>query len=517
MMVIFISVFGCKKEYTDNKEDIELPTIEILPVTEITAFSAKSGGNMPDNNFKKSYKYQGQVYNIPITKVKEFFEDAEDIYSFKIGKDTFDIPATKVGEFIKEAPGAQPLHKYHDLDMYRGTRKQPIPEQDIVLPGISDKMINTQIKNSLKSMIRDIYQQENPEKAKRLKPEVYEDIINTYKGNYEDIVRGIYEYENPEKAKRINESVLKNIAQAYGLDMHWRTERKNRTDYGPINKETVEEKQYPDWLYEGLSEEVKNIFQIDKIRVGDTEIELPIPSEFVKIDDSFKEQLEMANSLVPESNTLLSYYLSEKDFGNLLTDGFHQSDKYILTEVFNELKYEKVNSKDYHRFLKSYKRDFFNKFGKQFQYDALKSINDISKSLDGDIDFETIDVHPLGIYYESKNSLSTGVLSKINYSFRDIISHENIVAAVSTVTKINDKVVFLFLFKTYNSQNDLEWIKATNEAWIKEIEKQESPANFFTDFDFTEFREIIMAILFLSLSPLRKVGGAVKKIINSKC
>jgi uncharacterized RDD family membrane protein YckC len=501
MMVIFISTFGCKKEYPDIEEAIEIPAIEILPVTEITAYSAKNGASMTDNNFIKSYKYQGQIFDIPLTKAKEFIEDvkdAEEVYSFKLVKDTFDIPSTKVNEFLQDAPNATPLHNYAGLDMYGGTRKQPIPEQDMFLPGISNKKTDTRIRDSLKSMIRDMYQFEDPEKAKRLKPEVYEDIINTYGGNYEDIVRGFYENENPEKAQRINESVLKNIAQAYGLNMHGGTKQEDRTDYGPVDKKTVEDKQHPDWLYEELAEEVKNIFQIDKIRVGDTEIELPIPSEFVKIDDSFKEQLEIANSLVPESNTLLSYYLSEKDFGNLLTDEFHQSDKYILIEVFNELKYKEVGLKDYRQFLKSYKKDFFNKFGQQFQENALESIQDISKSLDADIDFETIDVHPLGIYYESKNSLSTGVFSKINYSFSDIISHENIVAAVSTVTKINDKVIFLFLFKTYNSQNDLEWIKATNEAWIKEIEKQESRANFYTDFDFTEFREIIMAFLFLS-------------------
>jgi len=95
----------------------------------------------------------------------------------------------------------------------------------------------TDNRDSLISMIQDLYLHENPEKAKRLKPEVYDKIINSYQANYEDIVRGIYEKENPEKAKRLNESVFKNIAQKYNFDFAGGTQELPR-DVTPLQTET---------------------------------------------------------------------------------------------------------------------------------------------------------------------------------------------------------------------------------------------------------------------------------------
>ena len=267
------------------------------------------------------------------------------------------------------------------------------------------------------------------------------DWLNDYKEKFGEIQKSNEQKnkkDNSEKIETEQEPDNKSIEQQKAkiralLRGHKPKENKeSEVDYGPFDNEAVEKKQYPDWLFEGLPEEVKNIFQIDKIKIGDTEIEIPIPCEFVKIDEGFKEELEIANSFVPKINTLLSFYLSEKDFGDLLTDGFHQSDKYIMIQVFNELKYKKIGLKDYQKFLKSYKKDFFKQFGQQFQENALETVQDISKSLDVDIDFEKIGMYPLGIYYESKNSLSTGVLSKINYLYSGTTSHENIVAVSYT-------------------------------------------------------------------------------------
>jgi uncharacterized RDD family membrane protein YckC len=385
--------------------------------------------------------------------------DNNSLRSFQHNGQVFDIPEAKVQEFLADMPEAQEIRSYSvDKDTF-----------DIPINKVQEFLKDVPRAKPLHDYTQQInygsFDKETEEKKQ------YPDWLNDYKKKF-----GFVQKSNEEKNKKDNSE--KTIQQE--LD-------ELRKLYTPPKSENP--------VY---GSETNIIFKIDKIKVGDTEIEIPIPNEFVKIDDSFKEQLEIANTLVPNTNTLLSYYLSEKDFGDLLTDGFHQSDKYIMIQVFNELKYKKVGLKDYQKFLKSYKKDFFIQFGQQFQENALETVQDISKSLDADIDFEKIGMFPLGIYYESKNSLSTGVLSKINYLYSGTTSHENIVASVSTVTKIDGKVVFLYLFKKYNNKADLEWIKATNETWIKEIEKQQSPTNLFSDFDFAEFREVIMAILFLS-------------------
>lgn len=72
--------------------------------------------------------------------------------------------------------------------------------------------------DGLNQLVRDIYNKENPEKAKRLTDDIVNNIVTTYGNDYKQIVQKIYEKENPEKAKRLNDDVYSNISKSYGFD-----------------------------------------------------------------------------------------------------------------------------------------------------------------------------------------------------------------------------------------------------------------------------------------------------------
>jgi uncharacterized RDD family membrane protein YckC len=105
---------------------------------------------------------------------------------------------------------------------------------------------------------------------------------------------------------------------------------------------------------------------------------------------------------------------------------------------------------------------------------------------------------PFGICYESKYSLSYGILTKYNFTVDNANSEDYIVAGLSTITKIDSKPIFLFLYKTYNVSDDIQSLKALNTSWIKEVEKGQSPGSFLADIDFKDYKESIFAILTLS-------------------
>lgn len=66
---------------------------------------------MPEN---KTYKANGQVYEIPESEVADFlkdFPDATEVNSFVMEKDTFDIPVNEVSSFIQDNPTAKALKK----------------------------------------------------------------------------------------------------------------------------------------------------------------------------------------------------------------------------------------------------------------------------------------------------------------------------------------------------------------------------------------------------------------------
>ncbi len=66
---------------------------------------------MPEN---KSYRVNGQIYDIPDTETGAFLKDfpnAIEVEAYTMGKDTFDIPITEREAFLKDNPTAQPVKK----------------------------------------------------------------------------------------------------------------------------------------------------------------------------------------------------------------------------------------------------------------------------------------------------------------------------------------------------------------------------------------------------------------------
>lgn len=250
-------------------------------------------------------------------------------------------------------------------------------------------------------------------------------------------------------------------------------------------------------------------FQIDKIKVGNSNIELPFPSGFVKVDDSMGNLLETAKKLCPEINTLLAYYISQEDYASYLVDENHVCEKYILVEVYKELKDVNVGAKDYKQFLKKHKEEYVDNFKLKIDDTEIKASENLSK-IDERIKMQDFEMEPFGICYESKYSLSYGILSKYQFSVDNSNSENYVVAALSTVTRIDNKPIFLFLYKTYHKSDDIQSLKALNTIWIEEIEKSQNPGNFLSEIDFEDYKESILAILTLSF--IWAIYFATKKI-----
>lgn len=250
-------------------------------------------------------------------------------------------------------------------------------------------------------------------------------------------------------------------------------------------------------------------FQIDKIKVGDTFIDLPIPNGFVKVDDSMGILLESAKKMCPKTNTLLAFYLSKEDYANFLSNNNYTLDKYLIVQVFNDIKDKQIGSKDYRQLIKSFKTDYIEEF-KQGLNEAGQKASENLSNLDEKLKMDNINIQPFGICYESKNSISKGILSKYTFTIENEGSQDYIVAAISTITKIDKKPIFLFAYKTYRTDEDLISLKALNSVWIKEVDRKQSPVSFIADIDFEDYKEAILAILTLSF--IWAIYFATKKI-----
>lgn len=479
----------------------------------------KEGFDRQYNSTIKLFKVEKKYFGIPQEKVSEFLNDfpnAVEVQSFLVDKDTFDIPIDKVSEFLKDLPNAQPLitfdFTYSIVKLHKYLTKKD--GFNVPLQQFATDMKNEENLNKLYYNLRE-------KDGFSLSLNHFKQVIN---GNRLRITEGAilyFDFFVTESAERLN--LLYNYLEqknpdlkSYGFESFYHDMENDsllRQLYIGFSSK------YPEWqdmgydtfkkdlLNKNVSKELKfqsdnSIvsdlhFQTDKIKVGNNNIELPYPSGFVKVDDSMGNLLETAKKLCPETNSLLAYYISEEDYANYLVDENHICEKYILVEVFNELKDIKVGAKDYRQFLKKHKEEYIDEFKLRIDDVEIKAFENLSK-IDERIKMKDFEMEPFGISYESKYSLSYGILSKYQFSVDNTNSGDYIIAALSTITKIDSKPIFLFLYKTYNRSEDIQSLKALNTSWIKEIEKRQSPGSFLAEIDFEDYKESILAILTLS-------------------
>jgi hypothetical protein len=528
-----------KAKYPEYK-DVDNLVLAKKMVEKYPEYRDKVIFNQPVKSMVRSFKAKGKIYDIPIDKVKLFLIDmpeAKEVKSFLVGKDTLNIPIDRVTDFLKYIP-----EKKLTPSIQNGRNLIVINESiyNLWLHATHEgrmKLLyyfilakNPQLNNfGYEVYVSDMKNEENLSKL----------YISLSKRHSEWLTLGYESFKNemfPEesiKELRIKKGNNRNFKLYNHLIDSKRITIDELGDFETFNTMLSDQskaiKLHKNLIKKGFTEDeignqadfLANIeqvsatplpntsFQNDKIKVGDTFIDLPIPNGFVKVDNHMGVLLESAKKLCPETNTLLAYYISEADYGNFLVDQFYPIEKYLLIESFNEIRYNSVSNKDYSKFLNSFKNKYIEEFKETLNNAGIMASENISE-LDENLKMENIRVQPFGICYESNNSISNGILSKYNFTVKNESSEEYIVAVISTITKIQDKPIFLYVYKTYNCREDISSICAINTAWLMEIDKRQSPINLLTDFDYKNYIEIIIAILSLSL--IWAIYFATKKI-----
>ncbi len=451
--------------YSDANEAIKKYCTN-LPVKQQSG-SEKISNSTPIRSFKAS----GKVFDIPIDKVKLFLIDmpeAKEVKSFLVGKDTLNIPIDRVTDFFKYIPEK---------------KLTPIIQNGRNLIVINESIYNLWLHATHEGKMKLLYYfilTKNPQ-------------LNNF--GYEVYVSDMKDEEN--------------------LSKLYISLSKRHSEWLTIGCESFKKEMLNNGINKDLSAKTSNnydsvsSFQIDKIKVGDTFIDLPIPNGFVKVDSTMFRLTELAKKFCATDVTLLSFFISEKDYANYLVDNNCQIKEYIFIEVPNSTKFSHTSNKDFRQIITSFKKHSIDEFKKQ-SGNLEQRLSDSISTIAENLKLKNLKIQPLGIYYESKNSISAGILSKSNLEFENVSSDDCLMIGISTITKIKDKPIMLLIYKSFTNYEDISSLKALNTAWIKEVDKKQSPVSFIADIDFEDYKEAILAILTLSF--IWAIYFATKKI-----
>lgn len=90
---------------------------------------------------------------------------------------------------------------------------------------------------------------------------------------------------------------------------------------------------------------------------------------------------------------------------------------------------------------------------------------------------------PMGIYYEKQNVICMAQITRINTTLKG--SDKNYIYAASAANiLINHKIIYLYVFKRYQTEKDLKWTKTTLLKWVETIfesKRNNNASSYFTN------------------------------------
>lgn len=211
--------------------------------------------------------------------------------------------------------------------------------------------------------------------------------------------------------------------------------------------------------------------------VGTTSISIPQPAGFVSLEGVSKETYGVMQDLTPETNRLLSGFISKKDAKSLLQGEGAKLEEYFLVQTFQEFEKKTFTLNEFSQLRKSIRKDQEAAVTlNQEKVDALTKSGSkkLSNRLDSDISFSISGTIPLGVSSETAHSIASSSLSKYQETINGEKS-ERLVAGTMVFQLVKGKLLYLFIYKNYHKDSDIEWTKDVAVKWSSQIIESNGP------------------------------------------
>lgn len=208
-----------------------------------------------------------------------------------------------------------------------------------------------------------------------------------------------------------------------------------------------------------------------EIKIGDTKINVPAYSGFAEISTISPENLKLFQDFCPETNRLQAAFMTQEDVGKILLGEIPSYDSYILVQssrATEELvlstnkfvEFRKILHKQWDSLLQDLKTDI---------EDGLENASkNISKRYEIDADFQVSDIVPLSIDSETASSITVSMLAK---SKAIVDGQDTVITMAGTFTTflVKGKMLFLYVYKNYKSNEDIEWTRKAAKEYTAQI------------------------------------------------
>ena len=199
-------------------------------------------------------------------------------------------------------------------------------------------------------------------------------------------------------------------------------------------------------------------------QVGGKTIAVPPPStEVVEVGSDDRVLLE---NFVPQNNRLVAGFLSPNDLPALKKGGLKTLDRYAIVEVPRRAEFKDVDRDAYKQIADAVARQFGTDLEAAMK-EQEDAINRRLKSLSSEAATISLDKPiPLGLLFSKSDACGVAMIMPVSSQG----STTRMVMAM-TVLRVQDRVLFGYLYTVYKDETTVQWMRKTTESWVEAILK----------------------------------------------
>ena len=144
---------------------------------------------------------------------------------------------------------------------------------------------------------------------------------------------------------------------------------------------------------------------------------------------------------------------------------------YLLVQVDRRVMYRELSSAFFQEFRRVFKADHANMFDhlRPELQSLLESPNKALSDVAGiNMALAVGEIGPLGVFAESATKLSAALLMKQRYTLGNI-TKEHLQVCTMSLVFVRGKVLFLYVYGTYGSNDDLQSVKHLTTRWVDQV------------------------------------------------
>ena len=245
-----------------------------------------------------------------------------------------------------------------------------------------------------------------------------------------------------------------------------------------------------------------------EVEVGGSKVKLPAPEGFIEVSTLHPASRQKAETLTPPSNRLLAVYMDQADFEAVNHGQSASWSRYMMVQTDRQSEGFTISLSDFDqvRQVLTNQQDVLLEHVKEQvngYFDSIQTGDDPRSKI------ELGNLLPLGVFADNHRRHASESLSKFRRTDQKL-DEGYLVAGATNVLHVGNRIIFAYVYTTYESEDDRQWIRQVSDQWSAEIltENPDSPrlSAWFQQFDWARVgdKALIGAI----------IGGVIGIIIT---